>query len=442
MPIKLSRSNFPKDFIFGTATAAYQIEGSANGECGPSHWDTFAATPGNVFEADNGSIACDHFNRFEEDLDLVKKGGFDAYRFSTSWARVMPDGQNISKDGLDFYDRLADAICSRDLKPYLTLYHWDLPSALSDIGGWMNRETPKRFADHTEAVIGRIGDRMATVATINEPWCVAWLSYFIGNHAPGLRDIRAASRAMHHVLLAHGLSIDVMRTAEQSNLGIVLNLTDAQPASNDVASEVAKDRLDGIHNRWFLDALFKGEYPKDILEKLEPHMPLNFENDMKIISSPIDWLGVNYYTRGIVTEDPNLPWPSIKDVLGSLDKTQMGWEIYPEGLTNLLVRLDQEYTGDLPLFVTENGMAWSDQVENGSVYDPVRADYISSHLAAAKAAIDAGANLQGFFYWSLLDNFEWAYGYEKRFGLVHVDYKTQKRTPKSSFHDWTLSLNS
>ena len=442
MPTKFSRSDFPKGFIFGTATAAYQIEGSSNGNCGPSHWDTFSATPKNVSKAENGSTACDHFHRFEEDLDLVKACGFDAYRFSTSWARIMPDGQSINKEGLEFYDRLVDAICARNLRPNLTLYHWDLPSALSDIGGWANRETANRFVDHTNAVIKCVGDRVDTIATINEPWCVAWLSYFLGHHAPGLRDIRAAARAMHHILLAHGLSAEAMRSLGTSNIGVVLNLTEAHPASNRPCDVNAKDRLDGIHNRWFLDAIFKGEYPQDILEKLNEFMPDNFEDDMSLISESIDWLGINYYTRGIVADDPGEPWPSLKDIEGSMDKTQMGWEIYPEGLKNLLLRVSKNYTGNLPLLVTENGMACADEVQNETVYDPSRIDYIFSHLAAARAAIDEGVNLQGFFYWSLLDNFEWAFGYEKRFGIVHVDFKTQKRTPKASFNELALSLNS
>lgn len=442
MPIKYSRKDFPKGFTFGVATAAYQIEGSENGNCGTSHWDTFSMTPGNVHNGENGSIACDHFHRFEEDLDLVKAGGFDSYRFSTSWARVMPDGKTISKDGLDYYDRLADAICKRNLLPNLTLYHWDLPSALADIGGWANRETAKRFVDHTNAVIKCIGDRMDAVATINEPWCVAWLSYFLGHHAPGLRDIRAAARAMHNVLFAHGLSIDAMRSLGTSNIGIVLNLTEVQQASNSQSDVSAKDRLDGIHNRWFLDAIFKAAYPDDILKDLIQFMPENFEDDMTLISSSIDWIGINYYTRTIVAEDSNEPWPSIKEVKGPLERTQMGWEIYPDGLKNSLVRVSRDYSGKLPMLVTENGMAWKDAVLNEKVYDPIRADYISSHLAAAKAAIDEGVNLKGFFYWSLLDNFEWAFGYEKRFGLVHVDFETQKRTPKASFHDLALALTS
>ena len=247
---------------------------------------------------------------------------------------------------------------------------------------------------------------------------------------------------MHHFLLAHGLSVDAMRSLGTSNIGVVLNLTEAHPASNKPSDVNAKDRLDGIHNRWFLDAIFKGVYPQDILNKLYEFMPKNFEDDMSLISEPIDWLGINYYTRGIVADDPAEPWPSLKDIEGSMDKTQMGWEIYPEGLKNLLVRVSRNYTGNLPLLVTENGMACADEIQNEIVYDPSRIDYIFSHLAAARAAIDEGVNLQGFFYWSLLDNFEWAFGYEKRFGIVHVDFETQKRTPKASFNEWALSLSS
>jgi beta-glucosidase len=247
---------------------------------------------------------------------------------------------------------------------------------------------------------------------------------------------------MHHVLLAHGLSAQSIKSVGNSKLGIVLNLTEAQSVSTDPADLVAQERLDGIHNRWFLDAIIKGVYPEDILKELGKYMPADFEEDMKLISAPIDWLGINYYTRGIVASDPSTPWPSIKNVDGPLEKTQMGWEIYPDGLKNLLVRLSRDYTGKLPLMITENGMAWADQLNNGSVCDGVRSDYISAHLGAAKAAIDAGVNLKGFFYWSLLDNFEWAFGYGKRFGLVHVDYETQRRTPKASYHDWAASLKS
>ena len=441
MSISFSRLDFPEHFLFGTATAAYQIEGSSNGMCGPSHWDSFAATPGNVVKADNGAIACDHYHRYEEDLDLVRDGGFDAYRFSTSWARVMPDGRQVNPDGLDFYDRLVDAMLARDLKPYLTLYHWDLPSPLADIGGWMNREVTDLFADYAKAVINRIGDRVKTVATINEPWCVSYLSHFLGHHAPGLRDIRATARSMHHVLLAHGKAIAAMRAAGQDHLGIVLNLTEAVASSDSEADARAARTLDGIHNRWFLDALFRGTYPEDMLAAFDGHMPEGFEEDLKRISAPLDWLGINYYTRGIVADDPGTPWPSLKAVDGPLDKTQMGWEIYPDGLKGLLLRVHKDYAGDLPLIVTENGMAWDDIEENGAVYDPQRIDYIAQHLDAVRGAIKEGANVGGFFYWSLLDNFEWAFGYEKRFGLVHVDYSSQKRTPKASYLELARMLS-
>ena len=437
-----SKNDFPKGFMFGVATAAYQIEGSSNGRCGLSHWDTFSATPGNVFNSDNGSIACDHFNRFENDLDLVKECGFDSYRFSTSWSRVMPNGQKSSDESLAFYDRLVDAICEHGLKPHLTLYHWDLPSELADIGGWMNRETPQRFADYSKAVIEKLGDRLTSVATINEPWCVAWLSYFLGHHAPGLRDVRGATRAMHHVLLAHGLSLEAMRSKGQASLGIVLNLTEVQPATRKSKDLIAAKRLDGIHNRWFLDALFKSKYPYDILKVLEPYMPVNFENDLKKISSTIDWLGINYYTRTIVRHNPTAAWPSLEDIPGEMAKTDMNWEIYPKGLTNLLLRVSLKYNSKIPLIITENGMASPDNFKNGQVHDPNRVKYISEHLNAAKTAIKDGVNLQGFFYWSLMDNFEWAFGYKKRFGLVYVDYETQNRIPKTSFYDLKRFLQS
>lgn len=440
MPLSLTRRDFPAGFIFGTATAAYQIEGSRFGGCGPSHWDSFAATPGNVLNGDDGSVACDHYHRHAEDLDLVRDAGFDAYRFSTSWARVMPDGRAVNPEGLDFYDRLVDAMLARGLKPWLTLYHWDLPSALADQGGWANRDTAARFAEFAGIVMGRIGDRVAATATINEPWCVAWLSHFLGHHAPGLRDIRAAARAMHHVLLAHGLGVEAMRAAGHGNLGIVLNLTRMQPASESQADIAAAGTEDGIANRWFLDAVFRGAYPQDILNVLEPHMPRGFAQDMGLISAPIDWLGINYYTRNVIAADPGALWPSTRAVEGPLPKTQMGWEIHPEGLSHLLIRVARDHAGDLPLVVTENGMAWDDRVVDGAVNDAQRVAYIDSHLAAARDAIAAGVNLRGFFYWSLLDNFEWAFGYERRFGLVHVDYATQRRTPKASWHAFAAML--
>lgn len=441
MSFSFTRADFPSDFVFGAATAAYQIEGSSHGNCGSSHWDTYAATPGNVVGADNGSVACDHYHRMNQDLDLVRDGGFDAYRFSTSWARVMPDGHNISIDGLDFYDELTDGILSRGLRPNLTLYHWDLPSALADIGGWANREIALRFGTFTEAVMGRIGDRIDMVATINEPWCIAWLSHFLGLQAPGLRDIRAAARAMHHVLLAHGVSLEVLRVANKNDAGIVLNLAQPESATQSELDVLAARTLDAIHNRWFLDALFLGQYPDEMLVPLAPYMPIGFENDMERIAKPIDWLGINYYTRSIVAAAPHEPWPSIAPVEGPLQKTAMDWEIYPQGLLTLLKRVRSEYSGQLPLFVTENGMAGDEALENRSCDDPQRVAFLEDHLQAVKLAIEADVPVMGYFVWSLLDNFEWSYGYEKRFGLVHVDYETQRRTPKSSYRAFQEALS-
>ena len=441
MSFSFSRRDFPNDFIFGVATAAYQIEGSKFGNCGSSHWDTWSETPGNVHNSDNGSIACDHYNRFYDDLDIIKSGGFDSYRFSTSWSRVMPDGKSVNSEGLDFYDRLVDGMIARGLKPNLTLYHWELPSYLADIGGWTNRDIAERFAEFTDVIINRIGDRIDHTATINEPWCVAWLSYFLGGQAPGIRDIRAAVRAMHHVMLAHGKALEVLKSHGQSNLGIVLNLGHGEPASNTEADINATKTFDAIHTRWFMDSLFKGNYPKDMLSKVEKYMPENFESDMKLISSPIDWLGVNYYTRGVIKAAPNEPWPHFEEEEGALPKTQMGWEIYPEGLELLLKRIYNDYTNEIPIMITENGMANEDVVSNDICDDPIRVKYFEDHLQAVIRCIAYGVPVKGFFGWSLLDNYEWAYGYEKRFGLVHVDYETQKRTPKASFKAFQKAIS-
>ena len=442
MSFSFTRQDFPKGFQFGAATAAYQIEGSKFGGCGPSHWDTWSETPGNVVGNDDGSVACDHYHRFKEDLDIIKSGGFDSYRFSTSWARVMTDGKTVNAEGLDHYDRLVDAIVERGLNPNLTLYHWELPSAMADIGGWANRETAMRFADMTRAVIERLGDRVERVATVNEPWCVAWLSHFLGGHAPGLRDIRAAMRAMHHIQLAHGNAMQVMRDHGKKNLGVVLNLGHGEPATETATDIAATKTFDAIQTRWFMDSLFKGHYPQDMIAAAGQHMPEGYEDDMAIISQPLDWLGVNYYTRGFIQALPDQPWPHMHEVAGPLPKTQMGWEIYPEGLEILLKRIHREYTGDLPLMITENGMANDDYVVDGRCDDPARVQYFDDHLQAVLRCIADGVPVQGYFGWSLLDNYEWAFGYEKRFGLVHVDYENQVRTPKASFNAFRQAISS
>lgn len=435
-----NRRDFPPGFLFGAATAAYQIEGSSFGGAGLSHWDTFAATPGNVKGAESGAVACAHYQHWESDLDLLKAGGFDAYRFSTSWARVMPDGRTVNPEALDFYDRLLDGICARGMKPFLTLYHWDLPSALADIGGWANREIALRFADYAEKIAARLGDRVASIATLNEPWCIAWLSHFLGAHAPGLRDIRAAARAMHHVLLAHGLGVSALRGAGvKAPLGLVLNFEAVSALSDSPADKAAAARWDAIMNRWFIEAVMQQRYPAEALEGLAPHLPEAWQEDMKIIGQKVDFLGVNYYTRKRVQALPGAPWPAMGDQPGALPKTQLGWEIYPEGLAEITLRLMRDYTGALPLYITENGMALAAPAGDPTADGP-RTSFIAAHLAALQKAMAEGAPVKGYFYWSLLDNYEWAEGYAPRFGLVHVDYESQKRRPKDTYHAFARAL--
>jgi beta-glucosidase len=428
------RSSFPADFLFGAATSSYQIEGHAHGGAGRTHWDDFAATPGNVVNAEHGALACDHYHRWPQDLDLLAGANFDVYRFSCSWARVMPEGRGaVNGDGLDFYERLVDGMLERGLKPAATLYHWELPSPLADLGGWRNRDIANWFADYTEVLMRRIGDRVWSAAPINEPWCVAWLSHFLGHHAPGLRDIRATARAMHHVGLAHGRSIQAMRGLGMKNLGAVCNFEYAQPADDSAEAAAAARLYDGYYNRWFLSAMFRKEYPADVLEGLGPHMPEGWQDDMDTIASPVDWAGLNYYTRKLIGPTGGA-WPAHGEVTGPLPKTEMGWEIYPEGLAYFLRRTAQDYTGDLPLYVTENGMAAPDQIADGVVQDDDRIAFLARHLEAVQSVIAEGVPVKGYFTWSLLDNYEWALGYDKRFGLIHVDFESLQRTPKASYH--------
>ena len=440
--MKMSRSDFPDGFLFGAATSSYQIEGHAEGGAGRTHWDDFAATPGNVVRAENGARACDHYNRLDEDLDLLAGLGVDVYRFSTSWARVLPEGRGTPNgEGLDFYDRLVDGLLQRGIKPAVTLYHWELPSPLADLGGWRNRDIADWFADFAEVIMGRIGDRVWSAAPINEPWCVGWLSHFEGAHAPGLRDIRATARAMHHVLLAHGRAIQVMRGLRMGNLGAVCNLEWAAPADESDASRRAAERYDAIYNRFFLGGLFKGAYPDIALEGLGPHMPDNWQDDFPTITAPVDWCGLNYYTRKLIAHNPG-PWPGYAETTGDLPQTTMGWEIYPDGLYDFLTRTRNDYTGDLPLYVTENGMSADDTLApDGTVPDPFRTDYLDMHLGAVQRAIADCVPVRGYYCWSLMDNYEWALGYEKRFGLIHVDFETLKRTPKASYHALAAALS-
>lgn len=421
----VQRQDFGPNFVFGTATSAYQIEGGHVDGRGPSIWDTFSTTPGNVKQAHGGAVACDHYHLWPGDLDLIRDGGFDAYRFSFAWPRLIPEGTGaVNPAGLDFYDRLIDGMLERGLKPFATLYHWDLPSALQDKGGWMNRDIANWFAEYASVVGQHFGDRLHATATINEPWCVAFLSHFLGIHAPGYRDVRAASRAMHHVLLAHGFGIDALRAEGTKNLGIVLNLEKSEPATDSAEDAAAANIGDAIFNRWYLGGVFKGQYPKELTDILAPWLPENYSKDMEIVSRPLDWLGINYYTRGLYTAAPERPVFPIGQIKGPREKSDLGWEIYPEGLEELLVRVSTDYT-KLPIYITETGMSETDDTQRVAFYD--------SHLQAVHRAQGRGADVRGFFAWSLLDNYEWAEGYTSRFGIVDVDYATQIRTPKGSY---------
>jgi len=434
------RSAFPEGFLFGTATSSYQIEGHGFGGAGPTHWDTFAATPGNVVRAENGARACDHYHRWAEDLDLVAAAGFDIYRFSTSWARVLPEGRGaVNAEGLDFYDRLVDGMLDRGLKPALTLYHWELPSALADLGGWANPDIAQWLAEFATVIARRLGDRLWSVAPINEPWCIGWAGHFLGVHAPGLRDIRATARAMHHILLAHGHAIEVLRAEGLGNLGAVCNFELALPADDSPEAQQAAGRYDAIFNRFFIEALFLGRYPEEVLEAFAPHLPAGWEQDFTTIRAPLDWFGLNYYTCKRLAPAPG-PWPALVEVEGPLPKTAMGWEICPEGLHQFLTRIARDYTGPLPLYVTENGMAAPDVAAAGSCADAGRIAYHAAHLEACRRAISEGVPLAGYFAWSLMDNYEWALGFDKRFGLVHVDFESLQRTPKASYHAFRQAL--
>ena len=436
-------TGFPSDTIFGVATSSYQIEGSQFGGCGPSHWDEFAAEDGRVFNGEHGGIACDHYHRYEEDLGLMAEAGFDAYRFSFSWPRLLPEtDRDVNPLGISFYDRLLDSMLEKGLRPFATLYHWDLPVRHAHKQGWRNRDTAHYFANYTDLIMRHFGDRLETIAPINEPWCVSFLSHYWGHHAPGLFDLKATAEAMHNIQLAHGLSIHVMRDAGHQNLGCVLNKEFFTANDDSEEAHQAAQLFDGIYNRWFEESLFKGRYPTDVLAIFEQVMPKNFEDDLPLISAPLDWAGVNYYTRSVIEVDTDEAHLGFRCVRGDLPKTDMGWEIIPEGLHFFLKRIASDYCGDLPIYITENGMANKDELAHGICQDKERIAYFQSHLEAVKKALDEGVNIKGYFAWSFMDNFEWAFGYDKRFGLVHVDYETQKRSPKQSYYEWQSALQS
>ncbi|MFJ6142420.1 GH1 family beta-glucosidase [Streptomyces anulatus] len=425
----------PADFTWGVATAAYQIEGAvAEDGRSPSIWDTFSHTPGTIDNGDTGDVACDHYHRVPEDIGLIKQLGADAYRFSIAWPRVVPGGDGpVNKAGLDFYDRLVDGLLEAGVTPFATLYHWDLPQTLQDRGGWTVRETSEHFAAYATHVVERLGDRVKDWATLNEPLCSAWIGHLEGRMAPGLTDLTAAVRASYHLHLGHGLAVQAIRAASSdARVGIVNNLSPIEPASASEADLAAARRADGHINRWWLDPILGRGYPQDMVEEYGVELPVR-PGDLEMIAAPLDWLGLNYYFRQVVTADPDGTAPHARQVsVPGARLTHMDWEVHAEGLEQLLLRLTGEY-GVQRIYVTENGSAYEDVVAaDGSVHDPERVRYLEEHLAACARAVDKGAPLAGYFAWSLMDNFEWAYGYDKRFGLVHVDYATQRRTVKSS----------
>ncbi len=428
-PVPILGSNFPASFVWGVATSAFQIEGAADADGkGPSIWDDFCKQPGAIADASDGRIACEHYQRWQSDLDLVASLGVDAYRFSVSWPRVRPGGAGAwNEKGLDFYERLVDGLLARGIKPYLTLNHWDLPSELQAKGGWADRDTVHRFVEYAQGIDTRMGDRLATITTHNEPWVVSVLGYETGIFAPGIKSRAAAMQASHHLMLSHGLSLQALRAqGSKARLGIVLNLSPVQAATESAADQAQAHLEDGKLLRWYMDPLFKGHYPEDIVAHLGADAPTLHAGDLAAIRTPMDFMGVNYYSRSVASA--NGPWDAKQS---GLPITEMGWEVYPEGLTELLVRMHTDYPVP-PLYVTENGGAFKDLVQNGVVHDADRTDYIARHIEAVAQAMRQGVRMEGYMVWSLLDNFEWASGYEKRFGIVHVDYATQKRTLKDS----------
>jgi beta-glucosidase len=451
--------SFPEGFVWGTATAAYQIEGAvAEGGRTPSIWDTYSHTPGRVQDGDTGDIAVDHYHRYREDVALMRDLGVRAYRFSVSWPRIIPGGTGaVNAVGVDFYSRLVDELLGAGITPVATLYHWDLPQELEDAGGWANRETSYRFAEYARVVAEALGDRVSTWTTLNEPWCSAFLGYGSGVHAPGETDSAKALSAVHHLLLGHGLAIRELRSAlpATAKVSITLNPAMARPATDNPLDIVAASKIDGLQNRIWLDPLFKGEYPADVREFTSEVTDWSYvhEGDLDIISTPIDILGVNYYNPVIVGhyaggergradghgDGSGETWPGCSDVQFfdlAGRHTAMGWPVDASGLRELLVRLHADYA--MPMMITENGSAFEDIVEaDGAIHDPDRTLYLQEHFVAAHQAITDGVDLRGYFVWSLLDNFEWAYGYSKRFGIVRVDLDTQVRTPKDSARFYT-----
>jgi beta-glucosidase len=421
-----------KDFLIGAATAAYQIEGAVH-EDGriPSIWDTFSATPGKTLAGDTGEFACDHYHRWESDVELLASLNVGAYRLSISWPRVMTADGKPNEKGIDFYRKLLQALRAKGLKTYVTLYHWDLPQHLEDKGGWVNRDTAYRFAEYADLISQRLQGLVDAWATLNEPWCSAMHGYGTGHHAPGKQDVVFATQAMHHLLLGHGLAVRHLRANDpQAQVGIVANVGRGTSTDSSAAGQRAAWLFELQHNNWILDPLLKKSYPSVLWELWPGAQPTILNGDMDTIGAPLDFLGINYYFRTNVISDGKHGYTEVD--LEGVERTQMGWEVHPEGLRHLLVGFHRDYANLPPIYITENGMATDDKVVNGEVDDHQRISFLNRHLEAVNQAVKAGVDVRGYFIWSLMDNFEWAFGYERRFGIIHVDYATQERTLKRS----------
>jgi beta-glucosidase len=438
--------SFPQGFLWGAATSAYQVEGSplADG-AGPSIWHRFAHTPGTIRDGDTGDLACDHYRRFRDDVALMRELGLTAYRFSIAWPRVLPDGTGrVNASGLDHYERLVDALLAQGIQPMATLYHWDLPAALDERGGWLNPDVAHWFAEYARAVFRRLDDRVGLWATINEPWVVVDGGYLHGVLAPGHRSAYEAARASHHLLRAHAAAVAAYRAEGRHRIGLVVNLEPKHPASASTQDVEAARRADAYMNRQYLDAALLGRYPEELGDVFGDAWPRWSPEQMAALRTAIDFLGVNYYTRSVTRADAE-SWPVRASAVRqqSATYTETGWEVYPQGLEETLSWVKQRY-GDIPLYVTENGAAFPDppQAPACSVDDPLRVAFLREHLRAVRRALAAGCDVRGYFVWSLLDNFEWAHGFSKRFGIVHVDFASQRRTPKASARFYSSAIAS
>jgi beta-glucosidase len=432
---------FPPEFLWGAATSAYQIEGATTEDGrGEGIWDRFCTMPGAVRNGESGAVACDFYHRYRDDVWLMRELGIGAFRFSVSWPRILPEGRGrVEPRGLDFYDRLVDELLEAEIRPFVNLYHWDLPQRLEDEGGWPVRSTAEAFVELAEAVVGRLGDRVSDWSTHNEPWCAAWLGYGLGVHAPGRRSKADAIAALHHLLLSHGWAVDVIRRATyEARVGIIIDSWPAHPATGDLADVAAARDVDLLRNKYVFDGALRGGYPDEALALLAPVEPPVLEGDLAAMAPALDWVGINNYSRNLVRANPAGGEPlMVRAPEGRL--TEMGWEVYPDGLYEVLMRVHRDYAPD-SIYVSENGAAFGDvRGHDGRVRDPERVEYLAGYLDGVARAIAEGVPVDGYFVWSLLDNFEWSFGYGPRFGLVYVDYPTLERVPKESF-SWYRGL--